>query len=429
MVDQCIIDAEGSAPLTDLYGISVLERLVRTLDRCQFSQATILSPTPHLIERQLPPISQFRRNLRLTICSRPEGPLTTNQILAAWPHQTDYAMILRGDTIFDHRLLRALCAQAQATALVDLNIPVSFQSLTAGATNILTGKFCGAALVHRDWVAARQAPYEKAICAGIAAHDIIPLDVAAQPAYSSELRRALRPIWFPAPSPANKGSAEQKILKAAQKGTPDFPAWVHAPIENFLISKLAHTSVTPNQLSVFCNIVAWTVTVLFATGHLVPGMVLALIVGILDGLDGKQARVKVETSKTGKLEHWFDTAFEISWWTALAWYFYSSGRLPSAFHYLLLLFCAEAIDAVAKGSVLLTYGKLIDEFGRFDRLVRWVGGRRNIYVWILAIGIALGAAPAAFITMAWLEVATAAVHVVRAAWIRFRLRRGSVPTG
>jgi len=53
-------------------------------------------------------------------------------------------------------------------------------------------------------------------------------------------------------------------------------------------------------------------------------------------------------------------------------------------------------------------------------MVRLIGGRRNIYVWILAIGVLLRAPEKAFIAMAWLEVATAAVHLPHAAWILFR---------
>src|SRR5207247_8162366 len=87
---------------------------------------------------------------------------------------------------------------------------------------------------------------------------------------------------------------------------PDIPAWFHAPIETFLVSRLCKTPITPNQLTLFCNVVAWTVTILLATGHLAWGLGLALIVGVLDGLDGKLARLKLETSKAGKLEHFFD---------------------------------------------------------------------------------------------------------------------------
>ena len=206
------------------------------------------------------------------------------------------------------------------------------------------------------------------------------------------------------------------LLSSVQKGAPDFPAWVHAPIENFLIARLCKTPITPNQLTLLCNVVAWVTTILFVTGRLFWGIALALIVGVLDGLDGKQARIKVETSKGGKLEHWFDAFFEWSWWTVLAYHFQTSGQLPGAFRYWLLLLLAEVLDGVAKGSVYFTCGKVIDELSPFERMVRLVGGRRNVYVWILTIGLFLGAPGKAFIVMAWLEVATALVHLPRAAW-------------
>jgi phosphatidylglycerophosphate synthase len=164
-------------------------------------------------------------------------------------------------------------------------------------------------------------------------------------------------------------------------------------------------------------------TILFATGHLASGIVVALIVGFLDGLDGKQARLKVETTKRGKLEHWFDGIFEWSWWTALAYQLHASGRLPNAFQYWLLLVVAEGIDAVAKGGVLLTTGKLIDELNCFERIVRLVGGRRNVYVWILAIGILFGAPEKAFVAMVWLEAITAAIHLPHAVWAVYKTRK------
>ena len=57
---------------------------------------------------------------------------------------------------------------------------------------------------------------------------------------------------------------------------------------------------------------------------------------------------------------------------------------------------AEGIDGFAKGSVNFTIGKLIDELKAFERFVRLVGGRRNIYVWILALGLILGTVAEAF---------------------------------
>jgi len=93
-------------------------------------------------------------------------------------------------------------------------------------------------------------------------------------------------------------------------------------------------------------------------------------------------------------------------------------RFPADCHapsVLLLLLVAEGIDGFAKGSVNFTIGKLIDELKAFERFVRLVGGRRNIYVWILALGLILGTVAGAFKLIAWWEAVTAAVHLARVA--------------
>ena len=87
-------------------------------------------------------------------------------------------------------------------------------------------------------------------------------------------------------------------------------------------------------------------------------------------------------------------------------------RFPANCHapsVLLLLLVAEGIDGFAKGSVNFTIGKLIDELKAFERFVRLVGGRRNIYGWILAFGVILGTVAEAFKPIAWWEAVTAAV--------------------
>jgi phosphatidylglycerophosphate synthase len=239
------------------------------------------------------------------------------------------------------------------------------------------------------------------------------LEMADQPTYSFAMRRHLPLLWIPMP---NEG-AERRILDAAQKGSQDLPALVHAPVETFLVRHLCKTRITPNALTGFCNIVAWAAAILFAFGYLVAGTLCALAVGVLDGLDGKQARVKVETSEAGKLEHWFDTFFELAWAVALAFHFHHSGALPNAWWYLLLLLGAEGVDGLAKLSAIRRYGRLIDELTPLDRRIRLLGGRRNIYIWILAVGLIAGAPARAFVAIAWWEAVTALVHVVRALWL------------
>jgi hypothetical protein len=419
MAHECVVFADCPGALIELCGISMLERLLRTLQRCGIERATVLSSTPERIASELAPPSWPRARLALTLRTRPNGELRTEQIVEIWPDAAQLLLVVHGDAVFDRRLLQSLAKQSLPAVLIDSAVPSKLQPLVAQAPNTLGAKLCGAALLHRDWVSSQRGPLEKAIRDGLEQKTIAAVDVTGQPSYSPGLRRRLRPFWFPAPSPTRVNLAERILLNSVQKGTQDFPARIHAPLETFLISKLCKTAITPGQLTVSWIILAFGTTILFATGHLIGGILLALIIGILDGLDGKQARIKVETSGIGKIEHRFDSFFEVAWPTALAYHFYVSGQLPHAFFYLALLIVAEVLDGIGKLGVYGPAEKLLVDPGLFDRIVRLIGGRRNIYVWVLIACVVLGAPEKALIMMAFWEVATAAADLLHSFWIRY----------
>jgi hypothetical protein len=52
--------------------------------------------------------------------------------------------------------------------------------------------------------------------------------------------------------------------------------------------------------------------------------------------------------------------------------------------------------------------------------VRLVGGRRNVYVWVLIVATLLGRPAKALIVMAWWELATAAIDISQGLFYRFR---------
>jgi phosphatidylglycerophosphate synthase len=431
VVDECIVLADNPGALVRLCGISTLERLLRTLQRCGIKRATILTSTPQPVEAELARPSWARAQLKLSVRTRQAGPIKLKQIVDVWPANsvaTPLVLVVTADSVFDPRLLRALASQKSSTVLVDSGVRrPRLETLIASAPDTARGKLCGPAVLEYDWASAQDSLIEEGLRAGLEHDTLAALDVAAQPSYYVSTHRKLRPVWFPAPSLANRNVATRVLLDSIQKGPPDLPAWVHAPIETFVVSRLCKTPITPNQLTVFCNVFAWTVTALLATGHLGWGLGLALVVNVLDGLDGKQARLKIETSRAGKLEHFFDALFENSWWVALAWHLSVSGKLPNAFAYLGLLIGAEVLNALARTSIVRYYGKSISELGRFDRIFRLVGGRRNIYVWILALGLILGTPAGAFKLIAWWEAVTAAVHWTRVTWALWALRSDSAP--
>lgn len=423
MADQCVILADSPSALIKLCGISALERLLRTVQRCGFKRAIILSDTPEPIAKELGKPSWARAELDLRIRARPAGPVTMQQLVDLWPNSAELLPIIPANSIFDQRLLRMFISSRGPAALVDSAVPARLHSLVASAPATKRGKLCGAALLTRNWAGTQTGLLEGALRAGLEDETLRPVDVAAEPLYHAPLNRKVRTYWFPAPSPDHKKLAKRVLLDSAQKGTLDFPAMIHSRIETFLISKLCETSITPNQLTILTNLVAWTATILFATGRLGWGFALALIVGVLDGLDGKQARVKVETSKGGKLEHWFDALFELSWWIALGYHFQSSGQLPDGYRYPVLLVLAVGFDAILKSGVRFATGRSIEELGTFERLLHLVSARRNIFVWLLTVGFLIGAPAKAFIIVTWWAVITAILHLPRAIAVFARLRK------
>ncbi|MFQ6068708.1 MAG: NTP transferase domain-containing protein [Candidatus Bathyarchaeia archaeon] len=179
------------------------------------------------------------------------------------------------------------------------------------------------------------------------------------------------------------------LVKATQKkrGASDFIAhYIHRPIENTIIYHLSDLKVTPNQLTIMTNVLAWSITYLFFSGQLLIGSILTFVVGVMDGLDGKLARIKRRETRLGRMEHAFDLLFEFSWLIALALFLSrNEGLLPLELCMFALMFiafyrlCYDQFSRTMKVS--------LDIYGRFERVFRRIAGRRNIYNIYIFIGV------------------------------------------
>ncbi len=88
MVNECVILADDPSALVELCGISTLERLLRTLQRCGIERATVLSSTPEPIAKELAALSWARAQLHVTLRTRPAGAVTMEQIVDNWPRNS-----------------------------------------------------------------------------------------------------------------------------------------------------------------------------------------------------------------------------------------------------------------------------------------------------------------------------------------------------
>jgi 1L-myo-inositol 1-phosphate cytidylyltransferase / CDP-L-myo-inositol myo-inositolphosphotransferase len=139
--------------------------------------------------------------------------------------------------------------------------------------------------------------------------------------------------------------------------------------------------------------------------------------GLVDGLDGKQARVKIETTERGKWEHHLDYLIENSWWVTIAFHLWQTSQFPNAFYLLGLLIGSHLLDEFVKRRAKMATGRLLDDLTPFDRAFRLIAARRNVYVWILACGFLLNAFPQSYAVICGWAAVSVAVHFVRSAWI------------
>ena len=215
-------------------------------------------------------------------------------------------------------------------------------------------------------------------------------DITRIISYVTTMRKEIKPFCINIDKKDDIIRAEKLLVENACKGTNDVLAtYVNKYIENFLVKRVARTGITPNQISILTNIIAYVSTFLFLRGHLLSASLLTFIVSFMDGVDGKLSRIKISSSHIGKMEHAFDFLFEHSWYIALGLYLSKThGIISIVLATLVLLhdgfshYCQQAFADAKNGHPLVDFGKLEKKFRRFD-------GRKNSYIIFILFGVIL----------------------------------------
>ncbi len=386
-----VIVAPSPEAFIELCGVSLLDRTRRILRGLGLGEGTILStPQP-----------------------------TVGEILSAGP-AGNRIMVVFANQYCDGRLLGAVGESRNDSMLIDSKSPPSINPLWENRESHSFGRGPGAVMISRKYLTEKNGNdvFTSEILSDAAAGRIALIDAARQPDYLPDMRRAVRPVFFPAPAPELRPVAERLLINATQKGVLDFPALVHAPIEKWIVSHLCRTPITPNQITLGTGILGICVTFLYAAGHLWTGALLALAVGILDGVDGKLARLKVQMTKAGKAEHVLDYFVEMSWWAALAYHFQITGKIHFALAIWAAFYACDLSERIAKWFARQKIGRTLDDFSGFDRMVRVIAGRRNIYTWLFTFCLIIGRPAGGFVFICGWGITTAAVHIFRALQVR-----------
>ncbi len=236
------------------------------------------------------------------------------------------------------------------------------------------------------------------------------IDFDALPVYAPARRRDVALIWSRPGNEAEARIATDIVISAAQKGCLDWPArFLHPWPEDLLVRLLAPTAITPNMVTLFTGVIGVGAGVAFACGWLWTGLVLALITGPLDGVDGKLARTRIEFSKWGDLEHLLDKVLEYGWYLCAAGHFAAvmHSGLPWALAALIIL--PALVEAVQGEFFRRATGKQLDDAGTIERRIRLVAGRRNTFLWTWLPLAALDMWFEGFIVLATYSVVTTAI--------------------
>jgi phosphatidylglycerophosphate synthase len=377
-------------------GLSLLERQVRQLRALDLGAPLLVLPGNDAAPA-LPPGLETAGVVRV-----PAGTADTLAALAGAADALPPSFVfLAADRLVDSRVLAAL-ARAGETVLV-----------------------CGDGGEVEPVGRARAADVRRHGAALAARAGRLPL--AGLDPYVAELRGAVRPYVLRPRSATEREAAWGVLLDRVQKRTLDLPGqYLDTPLENLLVRRLAPTRVTPNQVTLATLLVAVAVGFLFLHGWLRAGVVLALLVGVLDGVDGKLARLKLATSRLGELEHVGDFFYENFWYLALAAHLSAATGLATLWHAGLVLVGCDLADNLLYLAARRRTGRLLDELTPFDAAFRRVAGRRNVYVVLLLIGILAGRPSDAFLVATAWAALTACVHAVRVGQVFAAPRRAAL---
>lgn len=428
-----LIVADSPEALTDLCGISLLERMRRIALQLGFREAMILSNSVKAVAAHVANESWHRADVSLTFRERTGTKVTVGDILDCLTVLTIASdgriLIVFAGFYCDERLLRSVAGAQANSVLIDSDPPSIIAPLLENSDGHSSQLLC-ATLLSSEWLSQknRAGTLVEEITSEMMAGRMARVDAAEQQAYVRSMRRSVRPVFFPAPSLEHRPLAERLLRDATQKGALDFPALVHAPIEKWLVSHLCRTSITPNQITLGTGVLGVGVTLLYAGGYLWAGALLALVIGVLDGIDGKLARLKAQTTKLGKKEHDIDYLIETSWWAALAYHFHATAQIRYAYLIFFAFFAFDRLERLAKQTVQRGIGRNLDDFAPFDRLVRFIAGRRNVYTWLFTFFLVIGAPATGYIWLCFWGMASAVIHVLRVLQIGFTGQNKVAPT-
>jgi phosphatidylglycerophosphate synthase len=247
-------------------------------------------------------------------------------------------------------------------------------------------------------------------------------------AFDANLRRSTKPLLEPV-SPARKGELENKLYGNAYRGITDLVTkFVFPRPAKQAVRVCANLGITPNMVTSLGLVLVIAAAYLFYHHYYAWGLLAGWIMTYLDTVDGKLARVTINSSKFGHLyDHLIDLIhppiWYVLWGGSLVGFSGAMGLSLDQMNWAIILAyvsgrCVEGLFPLLGSCEVFTWRP-------FDAWFRLITARRNPCMLLLTLSVLAGRPDWGFIAVTFWTVLTTIVLNLRLVYAAvYRLRHG-----
>lgn len=302
-------------------------------------------------------------------------------------------VVIHEGWVFDESLIRALADQPGTTLVDGAGTPVAAHVPAADAAA------AGEALVR-----------------GEAPADTRTLSATElQGAYNFALRKREPPV-LERLTTANVRAVEKRLFQGSYKGVTDIVTKYLWPTPARVVTRwCAMAGITPNQVTFTSLILVIVAFWLFWIGQFGWGLAAAWVMTFLDTVDGKLARVTLNSSSLGNIfDHGIDLVHPPFWWAA---WLVGVQAGPHPLHWPQLIFWTViggyVVQRAMEGVFMARFKMHVHAWRPFDSFFRLITARRNPNLILLTGAVLVGRPDVGLILVAVWTAVSLAVHLVQ----------------
>lgn len=324
-------------------------------------------------------------------------------------HLARHWFVMRSDVVMDERLTEAL--------LKTRNVVLHgrrHDGAVAMAAHVRSERLADAAAWIRDG---------KPVESGNA--ELAGPDDLVHP-YDARLRKR-QPAILARATPEIQRDLEWALFRAAYKGVTDWVTRNVWPRPAFhVVRACAEVGITPNLITALSYGLVVGAFWAFLQGQFAAGLAMGWLMTFLDTVDGKLARVTLQSSRFGHvLDHGLDLVHPPFWWWAFGGGLVAAGAtgLPVQ-EAAWICVGGYVVGRVLEGVFLAGFGFELHSYRKTDSVFRQFTARRNPNLVLLTVGVLAGRPELGLLATAGWTVASNLFHAVRIVQATWRRGRG-----